>query len=63
MAQPRCPVCGCIGSAALGGYCKRHHPNADDDDKHLWEDFPGSFDGEFFPEKFGIEKDKFGYER
>ena len=63
MAQPRCPVCGCIGSAALGDYCKRHHPNTDDDDKHLWEDFPSSFDGEFFPGKFGIEKDKFGYER
>ena len=63
MAQPRCPVCGCIGSEALGDYCKNHHPNADDDDKHLWEGFPTSFDGKFFPDDFKIEKDKFGYER
>jgi len=61
--QPRCPVCGCIGNVALGDYCKRHHPNADDDEKSVFEDFPSSFDGEFFPGEFGIMKDKFGYER
>jgi hypothetical protein len=63
MAQPRCPVCNRWGNAALGGYCKNCHPNTDDDDKNVFDDFPSSFDGEFFPERFGIIKDKFGYER
>lgn len=64
MEQPRCPVCGCIGNKALGDYCKRHHPNANDDDKSMFADFAGTHDEEaFFPSKFGIIKDKFGYER
>lgn len=65
MGQPNvtCPVCGRWGSRKLGNYCKDHHPNADDDDRSMFEDFPSSFDGEFFPSEYGIIKDKFGYER
>ena len=64
MAQPRCPVCNCIGSAALGDYCKRHHPNANDE-KQMWEDFDRGIgiETEFIPSEYGIIKDKFGYER
>jgi len=64
MGQPRCPVCNRFGQVALGGYCKNCHPNADDDDKSMFSDFPSSFDnGEFIPGDYGIVKDKFGYER
>ena len=64
MAQPRCPICGGFGRVALGDYCKRCHPNTDDDDKGMFDDFPSSFDSEkFLPDEFGIVKDKFGYER
>jgi len=50
MGQPRCPVCNRFGQIALGGYCKNCHPNADDDDKSMFSDFPSSFDnGEFIP--------------
>lgn len=66
MAQPRCPVCGCIGSRALGDYCKRHHPNArDGEEKHILDDFceKSEISGPFFSQgDFYIIKDKFGME-
>ena len=64
--QPRCPICGCIGDVALGDYCKKHHPNADDDDKHTLDDFheKAGITREFITEGgFGIISDKFGMER
>ncbi len=63
--QPRCPICNRWGNSKLGGYCatcdsKRY---ADDEDKNAFADFcDDHLDGAFFPEKFGILKDKFGYE-
>ena len=64
MATPeRCPVCNRWGSAALGGYCKNCHPNANEDEKNAFADFVDDHaDGAFFPENFGIVKDKFGFE-
>ena len=65
MGKPgeRCPVCGRFGSQALGGYCKTCHPNANDDEKHAFADFCDNHDdGAFFPNEFGILKDKFGFE-
>ena len=61
MAQKRCGVCNCfIGK--VEDHCPRHHPNANDDEKNVYDDFPGSFDGEFFPSEYRIIKDKFGIE-
>jgi hypothetical protein len=63
--QERCPVCNRWGSSKLGGYCKTCHSNRykDDDEKNAFADFVDDHDdGAFFPKKFGILKDKFGYE-
>lgn len=65
MAQHICPSCGRFGSAKTEGFCrpcfaKRYD---DDDEKHAFADFVGTHhQGAFFPDNFGIIKDKFGYE-
>ncbi len=68
--RTKCPVCNGFGTTDLDGYCKRHVPNIEvpkdksDEDKHVGDDYRGYFsDRPFFPEKFGIIKDKFGCER
>lgn len=53
-----CPVCNRFVTA--GVTCTNCYP--DKDEKNLYDDFPSSFDGEFFSDNFGIVKDKFGYE-
>lgn len=62
---PRCPICNRYGSPSLEGYCRPCYPKRydDDDEKHAFADFTGKHDqGKFFPDKFKIVKDKFGYE-
>ena len=53
-----CPVCKRF--VADGARCKQCY--SDKDEKNIYDDFPGSFNGKFFPDEFGIVKDKFGIE-
>ena len=63
--RTRCPVCNRFGSDALSGYCSTcYNSRVEQEEKNAWADYPGfGSDNPFFPKKFGIIKDKFGYER
>lgn len=66
--QVRCPKCGRFGSPALNNYCKLCanptdiKPNRNT--KHVFGTFESDFttNGVFIPDRFGIVKDKFGYQ-
>ena len=66
MATTTCPLCGKFGSSKLSDHCtpcyqKRYR---DKDERSIYDDFDGfGSDREFFPDDFGIEKDKFGIEK
>ncbi len=66
MERTRCPVCKRFGSSKLGGYCKSCYPGITKDDnpetKHIMENFHEKADitETFFPDSFGIIKDKVG---
>lgn len=67
MGQPNvtCPLCGRWGSRELNDRCKPCHDKEYDDEKNIFDDFCDSYDRSegWFPENFGIIKDKFGCER
>jgi hypothetical protein len=57
------PGCYTFGSIKRGGYCRKHHPESRRE--YIIKDGYygyGFHQGEFLPDKFGIVKDKFGYE-
>ena len=64
---PRCPLCNRFGSGSLDDYCKDCYGKRYDvtDNRSAFDDNFGDFASErpFFPDSFGVEKDKFGYER
>lgn len=65
MAQHICPRCNRYGSVKTDGFCRPCYEKRyeEDGEKNAFADFTGMHDtGGFFPESFGIIKDKFGYE-
>ena len=61
----RCSVCGRYAKVDLGkgNLCTPCH-TAEEEYRYVGDDYPGfGSDREFLPSKFGIIKDKFGYEK